>query len=353
MTPAEPGVTRDWISSFYPVERADGELLGLGIVVLEITERTRAEEQLRESEERFRMLANTIPALVWMCDEQNRCTYFNRRWLEFTGRTVEQELGQRWMEGIHPDDVERVRRLDGAGFDERRPFQPRVPAAAARRRVPLDPRRERAALRPRRRVRRLHRRRDRHRRPPPRGGAGAVPHGGEHQGRLLARRRHDSRQRRDARRAAHRRLVLDRAPRDDGSLRTVAVAHSDPERTRWAQELGAADVLHPGADLGVDRVVNTGEPQLVREISDEALQLALAGRPDLLEPVRELGLRSSLVVPLTARGGTVGALALATTRESGRTLDEGDLELAAEVARRAAVAVDNARLFHALEDRVD
>jgi PAS domain S-box-containing protein len=89
----------------------------------------------------------------------------------------------------------------------------------------------------------------------------------------------------------------------------------------------------------------------VREISDEALQLALAERPDLLEPVRELGLRSSLVVPLTARGGTVGALALATTRESGRTLDEGDLELAAEVARRAAVAVDNARLFHALEDQ--
>ena len=76
--------------------------------MLEITERKRAEARLSESEERFRTLANTIPALVWMCDAENRCTYFNRGWLEFTGRAVEAELGDGWLDNVHPDDLDAV-----------------------------------------------------------------------------------------------------------------------------------------------------------------------------------------------------------------------------------------------------
>ena len=113
---------RYWLVDYYPVSAPGGRVLGIGAVVLEITERKRAEARLSESEERFRTLANTIPALVWMCDAENRCTYFNRGWLEFTGRAVEAELGDGWLDNVHPDDLDAVVRADAAAFERRLPM---------------------------------------------------------------------------------------------------------------------------------------------------------------------------------------------------------------------------------------
>ena len=76
-------------------------------------------DALRESEERFRDMADTAPALIWMADTQRLCTYFNRPWLEFTGRTLEQELGNGWMDVIHPDDLDRVLTVYRGAFDTR------------------------------------------------------------------------------------------------------------------------------------------------------------------------------------------------------------------------------------------
>jgi PAS domain S-box-containing protein len=89
----------------------------------EITERKHAEERLLESEARFQMMADTAPVLIWMTGTDGLCNYFNKPWLEFTGRSMEQEVGTGWTEGVHPDDVQGC--SDGflPAFHARKPFR--------------------------------------------------------------------------------------------------------------------------------------------------------------------------------------------------------------------------------------
>jgi PAS domain S-box-containing protein len=90
-------------------------------VIRDVSDRKQAELALRASEERFRTIANAAPTMIWLSDEQNRCTWFNRPWLDFTGRALEDEIGTGWMSGIHPDDYARYASADEAAFRRRAP----------------------------------------------------------------------------------------------------------------------------------------------------------------------------------------------------------------------------------------
>jgi PAS domain S-box-containing protein len=83
----------------------------------------KSESVLRESEERFRRVANTAPVLIWMSGTDKLCTFFNHGWLSFTGRSLEQELGEGWISGVHPDDLENCLGIYSAAFDARAAFQ--------------------------------------------------------------------------------------------------------------------------------------------------------------------------------------------------------------------------------------
>lgn len=128
---------------------------------------------------------------------------------------------------------------------------------------------------------------------------------------------------------------------EHGAIRQVAVAHVDPEKVKWARELSRRYPPQPDAATGVPNVLRTGKAELTRDITDEML-VAGAIDDEHLRIIRELGLRSAMVVPLTVRGRTFGALTLISA-ESRRRYDEDDLALVSEIARRAAFAIDSAR----------
>jgi PAS domain S-box-containing protein len=87
---------------------ADGNVELLVSSGFDITERKRVEDELRASEARFRELANSAPVMIWMADPDGTVTFFNQTWLEFTGRTAEQEVGEGWRASVHPEDADRV-----------------------------------------------------------------------------------------------------------------------------------------------------------------------------------------------------------------------------------------------------
>lgn len=128
---------------------------------------------------------------------------------------------------------------------------------------------------------------------------------------------------------------------DEGVPRSVAVAHVDPEKVRFARELNQRYPTDMSAKTGVANVFRTGQPELYPEITDEMLAVG-AVDDEHLRITRELGLRSAMIVPLSVRGSTFGVLTLVSA-ESRRRYGADDLALATELARRAAFAIDSAR----------
>jgi PAS domain S-box-containing protein len=117
------GATR-WVVARGEVYRdSTGHIVGLRGTVHDITDRKRAEQALRESEERFRLVANTAPVLIWMSGPDKLRTYFNKPWLDFTGRTIEAELGNGWTESVYPQDLQKFMAAYTQVFDQREEFK--------------------------------------------------------------------------------------------------------------------------------------------------------------------------------------------------------------------------------------
>ena len=130
---------------------------------------------------------------------------------------------------------------------------------------------------------------------------------------------------------------------EDGSLDRLAVAHQDPQKVELAHELQERYPPDPDAPYGVHQVLRTGEAQMMSEIPPELIERAARDEKHR-EMLRQLGLNSYMTIPLIARHRTLGAITLVYA-ESGRRYGEQDLGLAKDLARRAALAVDNSRLY--------
>ncbi len=130
---------------------------------------------------------------------------------------------------------------------------------------------------------------------------------------------------------------------EDGTIQQLALSHVDPAKVELAQELQRRYLDDPNAPFGVPNVIETGKPELFAHITAEP---SVAATDDLaaLRLLINLGLKSLMVVPLIAPGRTFGAITFVST-ESGRYYDQADLALAQDLAHRAALAVDNARLY--------
>jgi PAS domain S-box-containing protein len=138
---------------------------------------------------------------------------------------------------------------------------------------------------------------------------------------------------------------------EDGRVRRLAIAHVNVERVALAHELQQRYPDDPQASAGVAHVLRTGQPEMLEEITDAMLE-AGARDTEHLRLLRELELRSYLIVPLVARGHTLGAITLVGA-ESGRRYGPSDLVLAENLAGRAALALDNARLYREAQEQTE
>jgi PAS domain S-box-containing protein len=142
--------------------------------------------------------------------------------------------------------------------------------------------------------------------------------------------------------------VIDLVARN-GSLERLALAHVDPDKVSWANELAKKYPPDPDTPYGVPHVIRTRQPELFTEIPDAVLREATVDKPELYDILQELGLQSSICVPLVARDRALGAITFVLA-ESDRRYGKAQLETALDLARHAALAVDNALLFRGADE---
>jgi PAS domain S-box-containing protein len=337
------GTLIDVSVSYSPIKDDDGHLIGTAVTTRNITEQKRAELALRESEAKFRLMADTIPQLAWMARPDGHIFWFNRLWHEYTGTTPEQMEGWGWQSALNPEMrltvLERWRHSIAHGepldmvFSLRgadgvyRPFLTRVnPLRADGGRIVnwfgtnTDISEQQRAEADSRFL----------------ADASAS---------LAGLTNYESTLQKVAGLAVPTFAdwaavdVLDEA----GKLRRVAVAHIDPAKIELAHELHRRFPPDPDAPQGIWCILRTGKSEIVTEIPDEMLVESVKD-PELLRIVRELGVKSYMGVPLSVRGKVLGVITFIAA-ESGRRYSNADLAVAEDLAHRVAVAIENARLY--------
>jgi PAS domain S-box-containing protein len=335
---------RRWVGAVaYPLKDAAGAVVEVVLVHEDITARKRAEVALERSEQKFRLLADTIPQLAWMALPDGHVVWYNRRWYEYTGTTPEQMEGWGWQSVHDPETLPAVVERWRGSLATGEPFDMVLPLRGAD-----------GAFRPfLTRVNPLH------------DAAGAVVYWfgthtdisdqkrAEDAARFLAEASAALASVTDYQRTL-RQIAALAVPRfgdwcaidlvePDGSLRRVTVTHSDPEKVELANELHRRYPPNHHPDRGVLAVARSGKPELIEEVPDEML-VAAAQSEHHLELLRRLGVASYLCVPMKVGARVFGVLSFVTA-ESGRRFRRTDLALAEQLAGRAGVAIDNARLY--------
>ena len=306
-------------------------------------------EVRRASTERYRQLADAMPQIVWTSDNTGNATYYNRRWFEYTGMADPEVDATVWSRVTHPDDLPSVlaRReqtlADGSIFEVEYRFR----AADGTYRWHLG------------------------RAVPIRTESGAIDFWIGTATDIDDRKRIEERQRFLLDAGAKLSLSLDwraglravaelAVPRiadwcaihvleEDGTIASLTVEHMDPDKLVFAQELQARYPPDPLGERGIAGVIRTGESRLVADMPPDAF--AEGARDEIHEQLlRQLGLRSFLCVPISARGQTLGAITFVTA-ESGRRFSDADLRAAEELALRTAAVIESAQLYEEVEKR--
>lgn len=104
--PTRKGTPKWWDSIITPVRNSEGQITQLVAVSRDITKQKQEEDILRESEDRFRNMADNAPVMIWVTDPTGYCTYLSQSWYDFSGQTKETGLGFRWLDVVHPEDFE-------------------------------------------------------------------------------------------------------------------------------------------------------------------------------------------------------------------------------------------------------
>ncbi|MCP3143425.1 ATP-binding protein [Pyxidicoccus xibeiensis] len=329
-----------------------GERAASAVVTFQdITHLKDIERTLREREREYRSLAESMPQVVWTARPDGTTDYINQVFAAYVGRTVEAALAVTWTDFIHPDDRPRASEQWAHCLRTGEPYdvEYRMRRADGQHRWFL--------------VR-------------------ALPMRDE-QGRLLkwfgtATDVDDTRRASEASRflaeasallgnsldtdTTLRQLARLAVPTladwcavdvldGEGRFRRLAVAHSDPEKEQYVRDFVSRHPLRPEGRRGIAHVLRTGESDWMGHIPEEALVESTWGDMERPRLARELGVCAYITVALVARGRVLGALSLAQA-ESGRHFTEADVRLAEDLARRAALAVENARLYQASREAV-
>jgi PAS domain S-box-containing protein len=343
--PIDPNILRSKISVFVELWEKNRQLGEQSKQLLE-QELTALE---RASEERYRALADAMPQIVWQAGVDGGATYFNRRWFEFTGMTPEEAGPNAWTKVVHPEDLpvamsRRAQTLQsGESFEVEYRFRAKDGTYRWHlgRAIPIRDTNGEIEFW-------VGTATDIHDRKVIEEQRAFIIAAGDELSRTL-----DYREslRRIAELAA--REVADwcsvHMVETDGTITEVALAHRDPAKLTFARELQERYPPTDEASTGAVAVIRRGESELVPEIPEGMLRAAAVD--DLhFDLLQELGLSSYVCVPLAGREGVLGAITLVSST-SGRRFGADDLKLAEELARRAAMAIENARLYGEAEQR--
>jgi PAS domain S-box-containing protein len=338
--------------------RASPSATGLILFIRDVTERRRAaqdlkdrEDWLRESEARFRNMADNVPVMLWMTDETGACIWLNRQWYDFTGQTEQEAHGLGWLEVVHPEDRERSEALFLASNASRTAFrlEYRIRSRHGEYRWAID------SASPR------------------------LDSSGEFLGYIGSvidiheRKRGEERLSfvSEASRILSESLdyeaTLARTTelsvpalgdwcmvdilQEGGGIKRVKVACADPALAPLVrQTVNFPPVVSGHPTHSPSQALREGRALLVEDAGD-AYKLQAAYSPEHLAHMRAIGFQSLMSVPLVARGRTLGVITfLAIT--PGRRFTQSDLETAEDLARRAALAVDNGRLYREAQQAV-
>ncbi|MBE8985685.1 PAS domain S-box protein [Nostoc sp. LEGE 12450] len=340
-----PGVYRYGLVSYYPVSLPDGQLLGVGISSIDITQLKQTEQALRESEEKFRSVVESNMIGIGFWDRDGEITEANDALLNMVGYSREELVSGKinWQDLTPTEyvqlDKQALTQLQDSSFCT--PYQKEyIRKDGSRFPILVGASRFEGTVN---------------------GGAFFVVD-------ITEREQAEERLRYIAQISSLLSTSLDyeetlnqiakiSVPQladwcsvdilnEDGSIRRLPITHADPSKAELARKLQEYATDYKGASA-ITRVLQTGQSELISEISDSLL-VASTQNQEHLELVRELGMKSVMIVPLIAQGRVLGTISFVST-QSNRRYDRTDLTLATEITHRAALAVENARLYRDIQ----